>query len=166
MYTNFYNVYSLPRINIDLEGVYNLLKDDFFRPAGTSWSYSSSTGWFENQISKPSAISDVFPFPLIADKYLKVNSSATGYEFVDISVSEPIIVDCVLTAIGWSGNTQTITVTGMTETTDGDWNASTLADNILAGQANVFCSAQGTDSLTFQCTTTPASDINIKVTIR
>lgn len=166
MYNNFYNVYSLPRINIDLEGVYNLLKDDFFRPAGTSWSYSSITGWFENQVTKIGGVNDVFPFPLIADKYLKVNSSGTGYEFVDISISELKIVTCTLTTIGWNSNTQILIIEGITESNEIYWDATTLDDNILAGQANIFCSAQGINSLTFVCTTTPTSDITIKVTIR
>lgn len=72
----------------------------------------------------------------------------------------------ILTASSWSGTTSQISVTGVTTTNEIYWDASTLADNILAGQANLFCSEQNLNSLTFICSTIPASDINIKVTIK
>jgi len=166
MYSTYYSVDSLPQAEIDLDGVYHLLKDDFFRPAGTDWSYSSSVGWFENKVNKPLASGGLFPLPLVADKYLKVNSSGTAYEFVDAPTGSSTVIDCIISSSSWSGTTQSITATGVTVTNEVWWDASTLADNILAGKANLFCSAQGIDSLTFQCITVPTSDINIKVTIR
>jgi len=75
------------------------------------------------------------------------------------------VVNFLLESASWSAKTQTINVRGVTTTNEIWWDASTLADSILAGQANIFCSAQGADSLTFVCNTTPSSDINIKVKI-
>jgi len=71
-----------------------------------------------------------------------------------------------LLASGWTAGAQSVTVAGVTTTNEIWWDASTLADSILAGQANLFCSSQTTDSLTFQCSNTPSSDININVIIR
>lgn len=67
-----------------------------------------------------------------------------------------------LTAAGWSSNTQTVSVTGMTATgvvlvspdpTD-------QADYTSAG---IICSAQAAGTLTFTCSTTPANDIDVVV---
>lgn len=69
-----------------------------------------------------------------------------------------------LTVAGWSSNTQTITVGGVT------------ADNVVfvapapASQADytsagIMCTAQGTDSLTFTCTTVPSNAITLNVVI-
>ena len=67
-----------------------------------------------------------------------------------------------LTAAGWSSNSQTVSVTGMTATgvvlvspdpTD-------QADYTSAG---IICSAQAAGTLTFTCSTTPANDIDVVV---
>lgn len=65
----------------------------------------------------------------------------------------------------WSGLSQSIYVSGVTSTNDIFWSPSTLPNNILAGRANLFCSNQSTNSLTFQCITTPISNIEIKIKI-
>ena len=67
-----------------------------------------------------------------------------------------------LTVAGWSSNTQTVNVTGMTATgvvlvspdpTD-------QADYTSAG---IICSAQAAGTLTFTCSTTPAADLSVNV---
>ena len=71
----------------------------------------------------------------------------------------PQVVSFSLPSSGWASNTQTITVEGVT------------ADNVLIvsptvssmveyGECKVYASAQGTDSLTFVCDTTPANDLS------
>ena len=62
----------------------------------------------------------------------------------------------------WSNNTATKSVTGITTTDDliiGP-DASSMED-VIAGQ--VYCSAQGTGTLTFVCSNTPSSSIVFKV---
>ena len=69
-----------------------------------------------------------------------------------------------LTASGWSSNSQTISVSGMTATLDvvvspapdsyEDW-----------GNAGVFCSAQGAGTLTFSCKEAPSSSLTANLLI-
>lgn len=87
-------------------------------------------------------------------------------DFLDNLTFNITTINATLLSSNWTGLTQTITVSGVTSTNEISWDASTLADNILAGKANLFCSAQSVNTLTFQCSTTPVNDINIKVTIR
>ena len=67
-----------------------------------------------------------------------------------------------LTSAGWSGGSQTVSVSGVTSTSvvfvapD----PSDTADYVSAG---ILCSAQGTNSLTFTATTTPSVDIDVVV---
>lgn len=73
----------------------------------------------------------------------------------------------LLSGSSWStGLTQSVYVSGVTTTNEIYWNASTLTDNILSGQANLFCSVQSTNSLTFICSTIPSSNISLKINIR
>ena len=69
-----------------------------------------------------------------------------------------------LAAADWSGNAQTVTATGVTASNTifvGPAPASS-ADWATGG---VLCTAQGTDSLGFTCTTTPTNDITVNVSI-
>ena len=67
-----------------------------------------------------------------------------------------------LTAAGWSSNTQTVTVNGVTSTSvvlvapD----PSDTADYVAAG---ILCTSQTTNSLTFTATTTPTNDIDVNI---
>lgn len=78
------------------------------------------------------------------DRLTKVNSTIT------------------LTAAGWSSNTQTVTVNGVTSTSvvlvapD----PSDTADYVSAG---ILCTSQATNSLTFTATTTPTTDIDVNI---
>lgn len=69
-----------------------------------------------------------------------------------------------LTVAGWSSNTQTVTVNGVT-TTNNVLVAPTPASAADWTSAGVICTAQGTDSLTFTCQTTPSNDITVNVCI-
>lgn len=67
-----------------------------------------------------------------------------------------------LTAAGWSSNTQTVTVTGMTAT------GVVLVSPDPTDQADytsggVLCTAQGSGTLTFTCATTPTNDIDVNI---
>lgn len=67
-----------------------------------------------------------------------------------------------LTSAGWSGGSQTVTVTGMTATGIAlvSPDPTDQADYTSAG---IICTAQAADSLTFTCSTTPSADIDVNV---
>ena len=69
-----------------------------------------------------------------------------------------------LAAADWSGNAQTKSVTGVTasNTVIVSYDP-TYRDDYLA--AGVYCSAQGSGTLTFKCDETPASAIGVNVRI-
>ena len=67
-----------------------------------------------------------------------------------------------LTAAGWSSNTQTVSVTGVTSTSV-VFVAPDPADTTDYVSAGILCTSQTTDSLTFTATTTPTSDIAVNV---
>ncbi len=67
-----------------------------------------------------------------------------------------------LTSAGWSSNTQTVTVNGVTSSSI-VWVSPAPADTANYVSAGIICSAQGTDSLTFTCTTTPSAAIDVVV---
>ena len=67
-----------------------------------------------------------------------------------------------LTTAGWSGGSQTVTVTGMTATGIAlvSPDPSDTADYVAAG---ILCTSQATNSLTFTATTTPTNDIDVNI---
>ena len=69
-----------------------------------------------------------------------------------------------LTVAGWSSNSQSVTVSGVTSSNI-VWvspSASSLDDYVDAG---IICTTQGTNSLTFTCVTVPTSEITINIVI-
>lgn len=70
----------------------------------------------------------------------------------------------VLTSAGWSSNSQTITVSGVTSSNVVI--VSPVPASVTAyADAGIICTTQATDSLTFTCTTTPSADISLTVVI-
>lgn len=67
-----------------------------------------------------------------------------------------------LTSAGWSGGSQTVTVTGMTATgvvlVSPD-----PTDQSAYTSAGIICTTQAANSLTFTCSTTPTADIDVNV---
>lgn len=67
-----------------------------------------------------------------------------------------------LTAAGWSSNTQTVNVTGMTA--DGVVMVSPdPTDQSAYTSAGILCTAQGAGTLTFTCDTVPSGDLSVNV---
>lgn len=67
-----------------------------------------------------------------------------------------------LTAAGWSSNTQTVSVTGMTAT--GVVLVSPApADQSAYTSAGILCTAQAAGTLTFTCDTVPSGDLSVNV---
>ena len=70
-----------------------------------------------------------------------------------------------LTVIGWTANSQTLTVTGVTSTSTNLIVIESIVMGTRWGEAKVFATGQGVDSITFECATTPTEAIDFKVTI-
>lgn len=73
-------------------------------------------------------------------------------------------ITVTLTVAGWSSDAQTVTATGVTSsnTVIVSPSPSNMEDYTDAG---IVCTAQGTNTLTFECDTTPSSAIDVNVVI-
>lgn len=69
-----------------------------------------------------------------------------------------------LTVAGWSSNTQTITVNGVTSSNVVIVSPQPLSAGDYAS-AGILCTAQNTNSLTFTCTQTPSNAIDLSIVI-
>ena len=73
-------------------------------------------------------------------------------------------IEITLTVAGWSGNSQTITVSGVTAN-----NAVVVSpapgSYLSYGEFGVYCSAQAVNSLTFVCDSTPDVALTVNVLI-
>lgn len=85
----------------------------------------------------------------------------------DITISAggtPTAYTVVLTVAGWSNNSQTVTATGVTSSNSIIVTpAPTSIDNYA--NANVICTTQGTNSLTFTCENVPDESITVNILI-
>ena len=69
-----------------------------------------------------------------------------------------------LTAAGWSDNTQTVSCSGVTADNTVICSPDPLSYTAY-DTAGVYCFSQAAGSLTFKCTTTPASDLTVNVAV-
>ena len=89
----------------------------------------------------------------------------TGYN--DSNAKEVATINSgtiTLTTSGWSNNTQTVSSSGVTTT-----NLVQVSPDPTSlkeyGSCGVYCSAQGTDSLTFTCDTVPTNNLTVNVVV-
>lgn len=77
-------------------------------------------------------------------------------------------VPVTLTTSGWSSNTQTVTVSGVsaTETAQLITPTPAIASQSAYYEAGIMCTNQGTNSLTFTCQTVPTSNLTVYVVIQ
>ena len=99
--------------------------------------------------------------------YLGTNKVGSGkYE----PKVEPKTLSIILSASSWNSSTNTLTVTATGVTSNNivfvaPFNTGSLPDSITNyTDSSIWCSGQGTDSLTFTCSTIPSSNINVNVT--
>ena len=80
--------------------------------------------------------------------------------------SAPVVPSTMpeLTVAGWSSNTQTVSVTGVTVSNIVIVSPAPASAADYAA-ANILCVSQATDSLTFQCDTVPTNAITVNVVI-
>ena len=69
-----------------------------------------------------------------------------------------------LTTAGWSNNSQSVTVTGVTASNSVIVTAAAASESTYLS-CGVKCSSQATDTLTFTCTTTPTAAIDVNVIV-
>lgn len=67
-----------------------------------------------------------------------------------------------LTAAGWSSNKQTVTISGITANSI-VWVSYAAASKEAYGDAGIYASAQGANTLTFTCETVPSTSISVNV---
>lgn len=99
---------------------------------------------------------------------LKVGNANGNFEIMSADGTIPtarltkVNSTITLTAAGWSGGSQSVTVTGMTATgvvlVSPD-----PTDQAAYTSAGILCTAQAANSLTFTCSTTPSADIDVNV---
>ena len=100
----------------------------------------------------------------VAGKGLSSNDYTTEEKTKLEGLSAPVARTATLTVAGWSGTTQTVSVTGVT------------ADSILTVtyapashdawlDAGVYCSAQGAGTLTFTCESVPSAALTANIVI-
>lgn len=106
---------------------------------------------------------------VIMDDGSRLNASMSALE-TDINVLETDkqdqhkAVTVTLSASGWNDSSQTVSVSGATATNT--IMVSSSPENLSAyNEAGIYCSAQGSGNLTFNCETTPSTDVNANIMI-
>ena len=140
--------------------------------AGTGLSGSYSNGTMT--LTGPTKVSDLTNDSGFITSYTETDpvftaSAAHGISSSDISAwnakqSALGTLTVTLTVVGWSSSAQTVTATGVTSsnTVIVAPSPSDMEDYTDAG---IVCTAQGTNTLTFECDTTPSSAIDVNVVI-
>lgn len=91
---------------------------------------------------------------------------AANKSYVDSK--SPTSVTITLTTSGWSSNTQTVTVSGVsaTETAQLITPTPAIASQSAYYEAGIMCTGQAANSLTFTCQTVPTSNLTVYVVIQ
>lgn len=91
---------------------------------------------------------------------------AANKSYVDSK--SPTSVAITLTTSGWSSNTQTVTVSGVsaTETAQLITPTPAIASQSAYYEAGIMCTGQAANSLTFTCQTVPTSNLTVYVVIQ
>ena len=100
------------------------------------------------------------PLLLGTDSY--GDGSITAEKLADSAKSKGVAV--VLTVAGWSGNSQTVNVEGVTAGNN-VLVAAAPASRSVWNDAEVYCSGQGGGTLTFACSSVPSADVTANVVI-
>ena len=74
-------------------------------------------------------------------------------------------VTVTLASASWSNNTQTVSVTGVTATNNVVVSPSGRDSTEAWADGEILCTSQGSNALTFTCTTVPTADITVSVVI-
>lgn len=131
-----------------------------------SFSYMDATkDWQWNYILSPVTTVSINGVPTTWNTWDVLTKTANGYAFATptwwVSMST---TTATLTTNWWSSNTQTVNVTGVTanNTVIISPDPTSISDY---ASSSIYCSAQGSGTLTFTCGTTPTSAITVNVVI-
>lgn len=125
-----------------------------------------------------SATSDDLPAATAAlanekqDKLTGIEGQFVGFDSsgaaVAVSAPTPVYRTVTLTASGWSSNTQTVTVSGVSadETAQLIQPMPAVASQAAYYAAGILCTGQTENQLTFTCTTVPTEDLSVYVVIQ
>lgn len=96
----------------------------------------------------------------------KHSSDAANKAYVDSK--SPTSVPVTLTTSGWSSNTQTVTVSGVSASEAAQLITPTpaIASQSAYYEAGIMCTGQAANSLTFTCQTVPTSNLTVYVVIQ
>lgn len=101
---------------------------------------------------------------------ITLNASDVGAATeADVEGAKPMLRTATLTTSGWSSNSQTVTVNGVVANSSAQliYVSPANKDSATAwGEAGVFCSAQGANSLTFVCDLVPSANISVNISIQ
>lgn len=91
---------------------------------------------------------------------------AAPKQYVD--ALKPLVRTITLTTSGWSSNTQTVTVSGVsaTETAQLITPTPSIASQSAYYEARIMCTKQAANSLTFTCQTVPTSNLTVYIVIQ
>ena len=105
--------------------------------------------------------------PAMIGAYSKTEADQLFANADDVSAAMPRLRTVTLTTAGWSSNTQTATVQGVSanETSQKITVAPASASRAAYNDAGVQCTAQAANRLTFTCDKTPSADLTVYVTI-
>ena len=170
MYNRIVLVTKLPTTSIDLNTIYELQYNDFYRSAGTKWSYSLTLGWFENELdlsnTAQSISIDASGFNGNLDPTVDTVQEL-AQKVDDLALTQTVtLIPIVLLSSDWVANEQTVTITGVTAINELFYDPITINDLLNMGKSNVFLSNATITTLTFNCITTPIVDINLNITIK
>ena len=104
--------------------------------------------------------------PLVSGTNIKTVNNTSLLGSGDISVAQMTVPATMptLAVADWSGNAQTVTVNGVTATNTVIVSPAP-ASAVEYASCGILCTTQGTDSLTFTCTSVPANDLVVNVVI-
>ena len=136
-------------------------------------SFGQDFGIFFNESDNKIEIGPGGPtFSVSANNVVEVDFEPTTAKGVAnksyVDSKSPTSVAITLTTSGWSSNTQTVTVSGVsaTETAQLITPTPAIASQSAYYEAGIMCTNQGTNSLTFTCQTVPTSNLTVYVVIQ
>lgn len=93
-----------------------------------------------------------------------VGDQPVSEQINDVIANKIVKQNVVLYATSWSSNTQTITVSGVTSGNAVIVSPAPTSHNAYL-EADIRCTGQATDGLTFTCASTPSADLTVNVVI-
>ena len=129
--------------------------------------YNNPNAVVANELSVPSKASDLL-FNKGTTGLTATNVQAAIEEVNEKIPSAPKSVTVTLPASGWSSNTQTVTVSGVSadETAQLIQPMPAVASQSAYYAAGILCTGQAENQLTFTCTTVPTEDLTVYVVIQ